>query len=156
MSHHLDSPLARTDVRLDITDLYVFRGTLGTVFVLNVNNSIDGGDAPRGFAPEAQYAVSLDLDDDAVADLTYRATFGARDEAGEQTVQVRQLHGSDAMNPTAVDTLIGSGATNVAFSAVGGICLWAGEIADPFYIDATVLRAVGAAFKRGTRVDLAD
>ncbi len=26
MSHHLDSPIARQDVRLDITDLYVFRG----------------------------------------------------------------------------------------------------------------------------------
>ena len=26
MSHHLDSPIARQDIRLDITDLYVFRG----------------------------------------------------------------------------------------------------------------------------------
>ena len=34
MSHHLDSPLARQDVRLDITDLYVFRGETGTVFVI--------------------------------------------------------------------------------------------------------------------------
>ena len=25
MSHHLDSPIARQDIRLDITDLYVFR-----------------------------------------------------------------------------------------------------------------------------------
>jgi len=30
MSHHLDSPLARADVRLDITDLYVFAGQSGT------------------------------------------------------------------------------------------------------------------------------
>ena len=36
MSHHLDSPLARQDVRLDITDLYVFRGEIGTVFVMPV------------------------------------------------------------------------------------------------------------------------
>ena len=40
MSHHLDSPLARQDVRLDITDLYVFRGETGTVFVINVCHSI--------------------------------------------------------------------------------------------------------------------
>ncbi len=40
MSHHLDSPIARQDVRLDITDLYVFRGEAGTVFVINVCHSI--------------------------------------------------------------------------------------------------------------------
>ena len=42
MSHHLDSPIARQDVRLDITDLYVFRGETGTVFVINVCHSIAG------------------------------------------------------------------------------------------------------------------
>lgn len=31
MSHHLDSPIARQDIRLDITDLYVFRGDTGTI-----------------------------------------------------------------------------------------------------------------------------
>lgn len=40
MSHHLDSPIARQDVRLDITDLYVFRGESGTAFVINVCHSI--------------------------------------------------------------------------------------------------------------------
>jgi hypothetical protein len=45
MSHHLDSPLARADVRLDITDLYVFAGQSGTVFVMNVCSSI-AGDIP--------------------------------------------------------------------------------------------------------------
>jgi len=42
MSHHLDSPIARQDIRLDITDLYVFRGETGTVFVINVCHSIFG------------------------------------------------------------------------------------------------------------------
>jgi hypothetical protein len=36
MSHHLDSPIACQDIRLDITDLYIFRGETGTVFVINV------------------------------------------------------------------------------------------------------------------------
>ena len=40
MSHHLDSPLAREDTRLDITDVYLFRGTAGTVFVMNINSSV--------------------------------------------------------------------------------------------------------------------
>ena len=30
MSHHLDCPLAREDTSLDITDVYLFRGTAGT------------------------------------------------------------------------------------------------------------------------------
>ena len=42
MSHHLDSPIARQDIRLDITDLYVFRGEKGTVFAINVCHSIFG------------------------------------------------------------------------------------------------------------------
>ncbi len=42
MSHHLDSPLARQDVRLDITDLYVFQGETGTAFVIDVCHSIAG------------------------------------------------------------------------------------------------------------------
>ena len=45
MSHHLDSPIARQDIRLDITDLYVFRGETGTVFVINVCHSIAGADS---------------------------------------------------------------------------------------------------------------
>jgi hypothetical protein len=39
VSHYLDSGLARQEVRLDITDVYVFRGEVGTVFVMNVNSS---------------------------------------------------------------------------------------------------------------------
>src|SRR5262252_5021343 len=40
VSHFLDSALSRLDVRLDITDVYLFRGEVGTVFVMN-------GRAPR-------------------------------------------------------------------------------------------------------------
>jgi hypothetical protein len=42
MSHHLDSPIARQDIRLDITNLYVFRGETGTVFVIDLCHSIFG------------------------------------------------------------------------------------------------------------------
>jgi hypothetical protein len=42
MAHYLDSAIARRDVRLDITDLYLFRGETGTVFVINVCHSIAG------------------------------------------------------------------------------------------------------------------
>jgi len=51
MSHHLDSPLARQDTRLDITDVYLFRGIAGTVFVMNVNSSVAGHNYPVLFHP---------------------------------------------------------------------------------------------------------
>jgi hypothetical protein len=154
MSHHLDSPLARQNVRLDSTDLYVFRGEMGTVFVLNINNSISRPTEPQGFHAEAQYAFRLDLDGDAVEDLTYRLTFGERDDIGRQTVELRRLSGRDAHTPTAPGTAIAAGVTGETMAGVGGLRVWAGRAADPFAIDPTVLNAVGAAFKNGTRVDL--
>jgi hypothetical protein len=153
MSHHLDSPLARQDVRLDITDLYVFRGTEGTVFVVNVNSSLAGPDAPQGFHPEAQYLIKIDLDGTAVEGLAYRCTFGERDAGGQQTVELRRLAGRDAQDPTAIGTVLAQGETGTTMMGIGGLRLWAGRVLDPFYIDPTVLAAVRSAFKAGTRID---
>src|SRR5438093_199056 len=58
MSHHLDSELARQDPRLDISDVYLFRGTLGTVLVMNV----DPMSGRHGFHPEGLYEFKLDFD----------------------------------------------------------------------------------------------
>ncbi len=154
MSHHLDSPLARQDVRLDITDLYVFRGEIGTVFILNVNNSITGADAPQGFHPEAQYAIKLDFDGDAVEELTYRFTFGVRDASGQQTIEMRPITGRDASDPAASGAILAQGITNTRIESVSGLRLWAGLTGEPFYIDPTLLKAMGLAFKQGTMVDL--
>ena len=79
MSHHLDSPIARQDIRLDITDLYVFRGETGTVFVINVCHSIAGPIPSPGYHPEGMYEFKVDLDGDAIEEVTYRITFDARD-----------------------------------------------------------------------------
>ena len=68
MSHHLDSPLARQDTRLDITDVYLFRGATGTVFVMNANSSIAGQRHAERFHPEALYEFKVDTDGDAVED----------------------------------------------------------------------------------------
>lgn len=57
MSHHLDSPLARQDTRLDITDVYLFRGTAGTVFVMNVDTSAANQKHHEQFHPEALYEI---------------------------------------------------------------------------------------------------
>ena len=109
MSHHLDSPLARQDVRLDITDLYVFRGEMGTVFVMNVCHSIAGNLPTPGYHPEGMYEFKVDLDGDAIEDLTYRFTFDERDSDGGQRFVLRLITGADASDPTAEGTVLANG-----------------------------------------------
>ena len=75
MSHHLDSPIARQDVRLDITDLYTFRGETGTVAIINVSHSLGEPPIP-GFHPEGMYEFKFDVDGDAEEEFTYRFVFG--------------------------------------------------------------------------------
>ena len=83
---------ARQDVRLDITDLYVFRGEMGTVFVMNVCHSIAGDIPVPGYHPEGMYEFKIDIDADAVEDVTYRVTFGARDAGGRQGYVLRGIY----------------------------------------------------------------
>jgi len=101
MSHHLDSPIARQDIRLDITDLYVFRGETGTVFAINVCNSIFGPIPAPGYHPEGMYEFKVDANGDAVEELTYRITFNERDKNGNQAYTVRRLTGAEAVDPAA-------------------------------------------------------
>ncbi|GAA0291313.1 DUF4331 family protein [Kineococcus aurantiacus] len=163
MSHHLDSPQARQDVRLDTTDLYLFRGRHGSAFVLNTCHSL--GQAPTpGWHPEGRYELKVDLDGDAVEDLTYRFTFDERDEDGTQRFDLRVLTGPDAADPHAEGEVLlrartgadpGTG-TNTGTSTDSGIRVWAGRAADPFSIEPTVLHAVGHAVHEGTVPDLGD
>ncbi|GAA4563463.1 DUF4331 family protein [Planotetraspora kaengkrachanensis] len=154
MSHHLDSPIARKDPRLDITDLYVFRGERGTVFVTNHSHSLAGDDVPRGLHPEGTYEFKIDVGGDAVEDLTYRFTFGDRDEQGTQAYQVRRLAGPEARDASAAGTPIAQGRTGETVDLDGGGRAWVGEAGDPFWIEPDVLHAVGKAFHEGTTVDL--
>jgi hypothetical protein len=96
VSHHLDSPIARQDIRLDNTDLYVFRGETGTVFIINVCHSIFRPIPAPGYHPEGMYEFKVDLNGDAIEDLTYRFNFNERDQHGNQTYTVRRLTGADA------------------------------------------------------------
>jgi hypothetical protein len=154
MSHHLDSPIARQDVRLDITDLYLFRGERGTAFVINVCHSIAGKIPTPGFHPEGMYEFKIDLDGDAVEDLTYRITFDPRDARGTQRFQVRRIAGAEAVDPDAAGALVAEGATGKAVQAETGLRVFAGKAGDPFWIEPDVLHAVGHAFQDGTVVDL--
>jgi len=156
MSHHLDSPLARADVRLDITDLYVFAGQSGTVFVMNVCSSIAGDIPTPGFHPEALYEFKIDIDDDAVEDLTLRFRFDDRDSAGLQRYTLTRLTGVDAADPHAPGTTVATGVTETALTTDAGVRVWIGMAGDPFWIEPDVLHAVEHALQDGTVVDLTD
>jgi hypothetical protein len=154
MSHHLDSPIARQDVRLDITDLYVFRGETGTAFVINVCHSLGKPPAP-GYHPEGMYEFKLDLNGDAVEELTYRLRFQERDGRGKQQFVLTRLDGAAAADPHAAGVVAGRGVTGEKLVTETGLRVWAGKAGDPFWIEPDVLHAVGHAFQDGTGIDLA-
>jgi hypothetical protein len=150
VSHHLDSPQAQQDPRLDISDVYLFRGTTGTVFVLNVNPLSGTG----GFHPEGRYEFKVDVDGDAVEDITYRVTFDEADADGTQPWHLERLDGADAADDSATGIPLSRGTTGVEGVTHDGIRVYAGAAADTFYIDGGVVTAVCAALATGTAPDL--
>src|SRR6266566_4249469 len=91
MSHHLDTPAAREDGRVDLCDLYVFEGADPdtTVLILTVNPDA-GTSSPTTFHPEVLYEFKIDTNEDALEDLSYRFRFGEPDASGEQTLLPKQ------------------------------------------------------------------
>ncbi|HYB76695.1 MAG TPA: DUF4331 family protein, partial [Candidatus Bathyarchaeia archaeon] len=154
MSHHLDSPIARQDIRLDITDLYVFRGQTGTVFVINVCHSIFGPIPVPGYHPEGMYEFKIDSNGDAIEDITYRLTFDERDKTGKQRYVVRCVKGPEAIDPHAPGIVVAEGTTGETITTATGLRVWADQAGDPFWIEPDVLHAVGLAFQDGTTVNL--
>jgi len=154
MSHHLDTPLASQNGQLYIDDLYVFAGDRSTVFIMDVNSTITGPDVQRGFHPEAHYEFKVHFDGADFEALTYRVSFGEGDSGGQQALQLHALTGDEAREDSAVGTLVLEGRTGEPTSE-GDTRIWAGRIADSFYIDLSLLGIVNTAVKNGTAVDLA-
>ena len=153
MSHHLDTPLASQNGQLYIDDLYVFSGNGSTVFVMDVNSNITGVHVKPGFHPEARYEFRVHFDGADFEALTYRVSFGEAASDGRQAVRVHALTGSDAPKDSATGNLVLEGRTGETAST-GGVRIWAGRIADSFYIDLSLLAKVNGAVKNGTAVDL--
>jgi hypothetical protein len=152
MSHHLDTPLAAQNGQLYINDLYVFNGERGTVFAMDANSSVTGGDIKYGFHPEARYEFRIHLDGGEREELTYRVAFGEPDAQGRQTVTLHALKGPEARDDAATGTLLMQGRTGEVVTN-GAMRLWAGRISDPFYIDLDQLMMVNQAFQNGTKLD---
>jgi hypothetical protein len=91
------------------------------VFTINVCHSIFGPiPAPR-YHPEGMYEFKIDLNGDAIEDLTYRFTFNERDKNGNQSYIVRQLKGADARNPKAAGTVVAQGTTGETVDTPTGL-----------------------------------
>ncbi len=153
MSHHLDTPLAAQNGQLYIDDLYVFDSNDATVFIMDVNSNITGVFAQPGFHPEARYEIKVHFGGADFEDLTYRVSFGEADASGQQALQLHALTGAGAREDSAAGTLLLEGRTGEAASG-GGTRIWAGRIADPFYIDLSLLAIVNGAVAKGTAADL--
>ncbi len=155
MSHHLDAPQAAQNGQLYIDDLYVFPAGDSTVFVMDVNSTITEHHVKPGFHPEARYEFKMLRDGAAMEDLTYRVSFSPITAEGSQTVRVYELTGDDARSDTATGTLLVEGTTGKV-SGDDNVRVWAGRIADSFYIDLSLLFKVNAAVKDGTSPDLSE
>ena len=153
MSHHLDTPLAAQKGQLYIDDLYVFSGADSTVFIMDVNSNITGVHVKPGFHHEARYEFKVHFDRADFEGLTYRVSFDEAGPDGKQAIKVDALTGKEAREDSATGQLVLEGRTGEAASA-GGLKLWAGRIADSFYIDLSLLAKVNGAVKDGTAVDL--
>jgi hypothetical protein len=153
MSHHLDTPLASQNGQLYVDDLYVFPGNGSTIFIMDVNSTITGAHVKPGFHHEARYEFKVHFDGAAFETLTYRVSFGEASSDGRQPMRLHALIGSDAREDSATGDLVLEGRTGEPASA-GGARLWAGRIADSFYIDLSLLAKINGAVKNGTAVDL--
>jgi hypothetical protein len=153
MSHHLDTPLAAKTGQLYIDDLYVFPGDGSTVFVMDVNSNVNGLHSEPGFHPDARYELKVHFDGADFETLTYRISFSEPDPDGRQALRLHALTGHQAREDTAAGDLVLEGRTGQAAST-DGARLWAGRIADSFYIDLSLLAIINAAVAAGTAPDL--
>jgi len=153
VSHHLDTPLAAQTGQLYIDDLYVFPGEGSTVFIMDVNSNVNGLHSEPGFHPEARYEFKVHFDGADFETLTYRISFGEPGSQGRQALQLHALTGEAARQDSAAGELVLDGRTGQTATA-GGTRLWAGRIADSFYIDLSLLAIINAAVATGTAPDL--
>jgi hypothetical protein len=153
MSHHLDTPLAAQTGQLYLDDLYVFPGQDSTVLVMDVNSNVNGLHSEPGFHPEARYEFKVHFDGADFESLTYRVSFAEPDSAGRQALRLHTLTGEAAREDPAAGELVLEGRTGDTASA-NGTRLWAGRIADSFYIDLSLLAIINGAVANGTAPDL--
>lgn len=153
MSHHLDSPLARKDPRLNITDHYLFDSDAAVVLVMDANTSLAGDGHDDDAHPEARYEFKIHLDGAPRESVTYRFAF-APAQAGSQAYTVERLDGTAAGDDDATGTVIARGSTGTAASTDEGGQVWVGRAVEPFFLDLKQLNEVTRVVLKGEDGDL--
>lgn len=143
---HLDAPTAKSDHRVDITDLYAFKSAGGTTLVLNVNPLTSPADTrTAAFNPAAIYQFNIDTNLNGRADIAYRIKFGAvstqSDGTVVQTYTIKRATGAAARANEWTGTTVAVGITTryklrTQIAAIsGGGKAFAGPRDDPFFFD---------------------
>ena len=130
---HLDAPMLRNPGQggRDINDVYAFQAPgnpANTVLVMTVNPFAAmvnpfGTVSPRTFDSAVEYQFRVDNNGDAVADVTYAATFSPA------------VGGVQTLNMTRNGAAFATGNTGTNLSTSGGGRLHAALFDDPFFFD---------------------
>lgn len=132
---HLDAPLIRQDLGLDLLDFYAFQSpqTPGnTVFILTTN-PLSGVASEDVFSTGGSFELRIDEDADAQEDSVYTVKFGKPESTGRQKMTVA-LKGSS-------DKFKAKGATRTALDLPNGGKILAAKFDDPFFFDFIGFRA---------------
>jgi hypothetical protein len=153
MSHHFDTRTGREDPRLNLGDLYLFKGQFGrTVMAMTVNPEASAS-TPAPFRDEGVYAFRFDTDDDSRVDVSFKVRFGDvvhRDGPSDhaQPFEVRRAVGADADHGVDGD-VIAQGYSNEIVPGDSGVRAFAGVAADVFAGDGAALESFEKAFVDG-------
>jgi hypothetical protein len=117
------------DVRIDITGFWALGGETGAALVVNVCHSFGPDISMPGFHPETEgmYEFKIDLNGDAVEDITYRVTFSERDPSDGQDFELRRIEGMTATDVFAVGTPVLKGHTGTSAQGTAGAHMWCGK-----------------------------
>ncbi len=125
---HFDSPIARFDVRTDITDVYAFRSPADAdnlVVSMNVTSFSHGAAPLPLFSNDARYNIHVDNTGDYIADATVTFTFSG--------ISPQEFTASGLGADITGDVTASGAVPNVVTS--GPISLFCGPRDDPFFFD---------------------
>lgn len=123
---HLDAPSLAGNGHLDINDLYAFQSPENpenTVLIMTVNPFAGDVSGVAFGQADTEYEFMIDNTGDAVADLSYSATFFANPSGGQNVILAQG------------ETSLGFGPSESAVPLSGGGKLQAGLFDDPFFFD---------------------
>jgi len=124
---NLTSPKMRPDA--DINDVYVFEGANASQTAIAVTTHPGAGAiAPFAYATDVTYAIRIDRNGDALADIQYALRFGKANQRGKQWYTVRR---SDPKGTR----VVAQGMTGKTLGVAGGGKVFAGLRSDPFFFD---------------------